>query len=569
MGETLKDRIILTLKESKKISDEEFNEAIRLHKSRGISLGDALVEKGLVNEQDLLTLLVRELNVPFIKLSKYKIDPGLQEVVSEKIARKYKIVPLSALDNTMTIAVSDPLNVFAIDDIKNITGKDIDIVMSTTTEIDKAIDNYYGTVASSTMMEITKDIEIDDFEIVSVEEGDSDLGSSLDESEKAPIIRMVNLVLKEALKQKASDIHIEPMVDEMRVRFRIDGVLQDILKIPKKSQNAVIVRIKIMSKLDITTSQVPQDGRFKIKVVNKEVDFRVSLLPTTFGQKIVMRVLDKGKLSVGLEGLGFTRKAMEVLEESIRKPFGMILVTGPTGSGKSTTLYSLITILNTIERNIITIEDPVEYLVEGLTQIQAQADIGLTFAEGLRSVLRQSPDIVMVGEIRDNETADIAIKASLTGQLVLSTLHTNDAAGALTRLIDMGVEPFLVASSLVMVSAQRLCRKICDHCKEEVEIPKETLDGIVRAIKEGTKFYHGKGCDHCRGTGYSGRMGITEILEVDDDIRFMLLDGKTSDDIKRFAREKKGMVTLWEDAMAKCLEGQTTLEEVLRVTSEE
>ncbi len=355
----------------------------------------------------------------------------------------------------------------------------------------------------------------------------------------------------------------------MRVRYRIDGILQDILNIPKENLNAVTIRIKIMSRLDITTTRMPQDGRFKVKILGQEVDFRVSVLPTIFGQKIVLRVLDKKNLKVGLNGLGFSEKAVEKIKEAVRKPFGMILVTGPTGSGKSTTLYCIISELNTTDKNIITVEDPVEYLLEGLTQIQARPEIGLTFASGLRSILRQSPDIVMVGEIRDSETADIAIKASLTGQLVFSTLHTNDAAGALTRLVDMGIEPFLVASSLVLVCAQRLCRKICSHCKEPVEIPDTVLKRIKHEIKPRTVFYHGRGCDRCRQTGYLGRLGITEILEVDDTIRDMLIRERSSDEIKRYSIEKQGMITLWEDSIQKWLAGQTTLEEVFRVTSNE
>ncbi|MBZ0167806.1 MAG: GspE/PulE family protein, partial [Candidatus Omnitrophica bacterium] len=393
------------------------------------------------------------------------------------------------------------------------------------------------------------------------------LDSSVDESEKAPIIRMVNLIVKEAIKQRASDIHMEPKIGGMKVRYRIDGVLNPILDIPKENQNAVIVRIKIMSRLDITLSHVPQDGRFKLKIGTKEVDFRVSVLPTTFGEKIVMRVLDKGSLSVGLKGLGFNERALEILEAATVKPFGMMLVTGPTGSGKSTTLYSLISKLNSVDKNVITVEDPVEYLIEGLTQIQARPEIGLTFAAGLRAMLRQSPDVVMVGEIRDGVTADIAIKASLTGQLVFSTLHTNDAASALTRLVDMEVEPFLVASSLFLISAQRLCRRICEHCKEEFKPPAAVLDEMALNVPAGSTFYVGKGCDHCRQTGFQGRMGITELLEVDDDVRLLLLRGESSDTIKDYARKEKGMRTLFEDAMEKCLIGMTSLDEVLRVTA--
>ncbi len=569
MTETLKDKVLKTLIESQQIKEKDIEDAILLQKRKGISLDKALIEKGLISEKDLLVLLVRELNIPFINLGKYTIDPALKEVIPDKIARQYRIIPLSALENTVTVALSDPWNIFLVDDLKNITGRNIEVVMSTSEDIAKAMDAYYGTPKSATVAEISKDIDSGDFEIVSDHEVQENIDGALDESEKAPIIRMVNLLIREALRQRASDIHIEPTLEGMRVRYRIDGILRDILTIPKQNQNAVIVRIKIMSRVDITTTHVPQDGRFKLRVGSKEVDFRVSLLPTTHGQKTVMRVLDRENLSVGLRGLGFNEKSLKLMEEGIRRPFGMVLVTGPTGSGKSTTLYSIISELNTVDRNIVTVEDPVEYVVDGLTQIHTHAEIGLTFAEGLRATLRQSPDVVMVGEIRDNETADIAIKASLTGQLVLSTLHTNDAAGALTRLVDMGVEPFLVASSLILVSAQRLCRRICDQCKVEKGIAKEVLKRLPTRIKADTIFFEGKGCEHCHHTGYRGRMGITEILEVDDTVRDMLLSGKSSDDIKAYARQTNGMTTLWDDAIEKCFSGLTTLEEVLRITTHE
>jgi type IV pilus assembly protein PilB len=567
MAKNIIDNIIQTLIDLKRISQKDLKEAMKLQKKKNCSLSKILIDKGFIKEGDLFSLFVRELNIPFINLSKYKLDPALKEMVPERVARRHHIVPLSATDSSITVAMSDPLNVFAIDDLRNITFKEVDVVMSTHADIAKTITHFYEEKQETSVSEITQDMQIEDFEIVSEQETAEDMGMRVDESEKAPIVRMVNLLLKEALKQGASDIHIEPTLEGMRVRFRIDGLLKDIFTIPKENQNAVIVRMKIMARLDITTTHIPQDGRFKLKVTGREVDFRVSLLPTTFGQKVVLRVLDKNKLKVGLNGLGFLEQSLEKIKEAIRKPFGMILVTGPTGSGKSTSLYSMINVLNTVDRNIITVEDPVEYLVDGLTQIQAYPEIGLTFAEGLRSILRQSPDIVMVGEIRDNETADIAIKASLTGQLVLSTLHTNDAAGALTRLVNMGVEPFLVASSLVLVSAQRLCRRICVNCKQELE----DSDKIIRHFHfEDTlhgPLYAGAGCEACNFTGYKGRMGITEILEVDDEVQNMLLGGKTSDDIKEYARKKQGMMTLWEDALKKCSQGMTTLEEVLRVTA--
>jgi len=569
MAETLKERIVNTLIEVRSIPRAEIEAAIAVSKEKKIGLDKALLEKGLISEKDLLVLLVKELHIPFINLSKYKIDPQLKEIIPERIARQYQIVPLSKLQTTITVALADPLNIFAIDDLKSITGADIDVVMGTETDILKAIDSYYGTKSTTSVQDVSKDIDIKDFEVISEQVGFTQEDIHIDEGEQAPIIRMVNLVIKEALKQRASDIHIEPQGDRLRVRYRIDGALIDAMTIPKENRNAIIIRIKIMSRLDITTTRAPQDGRFKMKVGLQEVDFRVSLLPTTFGQKVVMRVLDRKSLSIGLDGLGFSKEAVEILKEASQKPFGMILVTGPTGSGKSTTLYTILNSLNTVDRNIVTVEDPVEYLIEGMTQIQAHHEIGLTFASGLRSILRQSPDIVMVGEIRDNETADIAIKASLTGQLVFSTLHTNDAAGALTRLVDMGVEPFLVASSLVLILAQRLCRKICQHCKEEIEIPEAAFKNFKFKIPAKAKFYHGKGCKMCRQTGYSGRMGITEILEIDDNVRDMIIRGISSDEIKKYAIEQKHMITLWEDAMKKFIAGLTTYEEVMRITSSE
>ncbi len=565
--QTLKNRLIQTLIESLKISPQDIDQAMNLQKTKGIGLEKALMEKGLINEEDLLVMLVKELHIPFINLKKYKIDPRLKEVIPERVARQYRIVPISKLENTITIALADPLNVFAIDDLKNITGSEIDVVMSTNTDIMMAIDSYYGSKFASSVKDISKDINLESFEIVSEKNAGPDQDINVDEGEQAPIIRMVNLIIREALKQRASDIHIEPMSDVVRVRYRVDGVLHDSMMVPKQNQNAILVRIKIMSRLDITENRVPQDGRFKMRVSGQEVDFRVSLLPTNFGQKTVLRILDRKNLSKGLEGLGFSQQSMKILAEGIHQPFGMILVTGPTGSGKSTTLYSIINELNTVDKNIITIEDPVEYLTEGLTQIQAHAEIGLTFAEGLKAILRQSPDIVMVGEIRDFETADIAIKASLTGQMVFSTLHTNDAAGALTRLVDMGVEPFLVASSLVLSCAQRLCRRICRYCKVSEEISKQVLTDLKYPIPVKTVFYKGKGCEHCRQTGYFGRMGITEVLPMDDTIREMLIRGQSSDEIKNYAKKNKGMAILWDDAMQKVINGDTSLEEALRVTS--
>jgi type IV pilus assembly protein PilB len=394
-----------------------------------------------------------------------------------------------------------------------------------------------------------------------------ELSAAVQDSEKPVIVQLVDLILSESLRKRASDIHIEPEADGMRVRYRIDGSLHDLIKLPKKNQNAVIARLKIISNLNITENRVPLDGRFKVKFEGKEIDFRVSSLPTTFGQKFVLRLLDKGNLSIGLDKLGFSSEPLRIFKEAVTKPFGMILVTGPTGSGKSTTLYSVLNQLNTPEKNIITIEDPVEYQLDGITQIQVKPDIGLTFAEGLRSVLRQSPDVIMVGEIRDSETADIAVKASLTGQLFLSTLHTNDALTAVTRLIDMGIEPFLVASSLIMLCAQRLCRRVCPKCKKPVEIPQDYLKEI--GFTEKAVFYKAEGCKYCNNTGFYGRIAILEAVLIDDRLRELIIKKRSLDEIKEYAVKNLGMRSLRDDAFIKVKEGMTTLDEAIRITTEE
>lgn len=566
--ETIRDKIVKAIRALPGVNPAEVDAILNEQQDKKASLLRTLLQRGIIREQDLMVLLVRELHIPPVDLSKYRFDERLKSIVPEKIARQYHIIPISSFSGTLTVAIADPLNVFTIDDLRNITGKDVEMVIASETQIMQAIEQFYSVGSSGRLAEVSSSMEAQDLEIVG-DAGQRSEENSADSADQAPIIRMVNLIIKEAIRQRASDIHMEPSLGGMRVRYRIDGVLQDILTVPKESQNAVIVRIKIMAHIDITTFQLPQDGRFKMRIGSQEIDFRLSLLPTTFGQKVVMRVLDKNNLSVGLNKLGFSSRSMEVLEEAIHKPFGMILVTGPTGSGKSTTLYSIINQLNTVQRNIITIEDPVEYLVDGLTQIEARPDIGLTFATGLKAMLRQSPDIVMVGEIRDGDTADIAIKASLTGQLVLSTLHTNDAAGAVTRLVDMGLEPFLVASSLVLVCAQRLCRRICPHCKQPVQVNEAALKKVQGRIKPGMVFYEGKGCPRCRNTGYLGRLGVTEILQIDDNVRELLIKGKSSAEISRYAQEHQGMKLLFDDVIEKMVRGETTLAEVYRITAEE
>ncbi|MFH1355059.1 MAG: GspE/PulE family protein, partial [Candidatus Omnitrophota bacterium] len=445
-----------------------------------------------------------------------------------------------------------------------------DTVLSPEEEILRVIDIQFGGGTQDIQHAIDEASLQEKGEGLSVElkrDDELDLSTISSESEGAPIVKLVDLMLTQALKKRASDVHVEPEHDCLRVRYRIDGALHDIFRIPKKNQNAILARLKIISNLDITENRIPQDGRFKVRFEGKEVDFRVSSLPTTFGQKFVLRALDKTNLSIGLAKLGFSERPMEVFNQAIAKPFGMILVTGPTGSGKSTTLYSVLNQLNTPVRNIITVEDPVEYQIEGITQVQVKPDIGLDFASGLRALLRQSPDIIMIGEIRDSETADIAVKASLAGQLVFSTLHTNDAISSITRLVDMGVEPFLAASSLVMLCAQRLCRKVCRKCAKPVKISKEALEKI--GFKEQAVFYEAKGCKYCENTGFHGRVAILEALLVDDNIREMVLKSRSLDEIRKYALEKCGFITLREDAFLKVKEGLTTLDEAIRITSDE
>ncbi len=568
MVKTIKEKVIDALIEQKRLKKEDIDEALSVQKKKGLALDRIFLERGLISEQELLSLLVKELSIPSINLAKYRIDPELKGVIAEKAARQYNVVPISLLGKTLTVATSDPFNIFALDDLKSLTGCEIDVTIATESEISHAIDQFYGSGKEATVQDVSKNIDIGDFEIVDTQ-ADESSEVAVAESDEAPIIRIVDLVIREALKQRASDIHMEPTAEDVRVRYRIDGVLQDILEIPKTNQNAVITRIKIMSRLDITETRIPQDGRFKMRIGAREVDFRVSLLPTTYGQKVVMRILDKSNLAIGLDGLGFSPESLELFQEAISKPFGMVLVTGPTGSGKSTTLYSIISQLNTVDRNIITVEDPVEYQIEGITQVQVRPDIGLNFASGLRAILRQSPDIVMIGEIRDAETADIAIKASLTGQLVFSTLHTNDAAGAMTRLVDMNVEPFLVASSVVMVCAQRLVRRICSKCKTKAELPDEVIKRLGLSASKKHDFAYGKGCEVCHQTGFRGRMGILEIIMIDDVIRDKLIKGVSSDAIKKYAVKEKHMRTLRDDAINKLALGLTTAEEVLRTTIED
>ncbi|MCU0666769.1 MAG: GspE/PulE family protein [Candidatus Omnitrophica bacterium] len=569
---TLKDNIINILLTNKLLSQEQLDKALAIQKTKQASLRKVLIDEGFISEEDLLAVFSQHLYVPTLHLAKYKFDPNIVQLIPEHMARQSLIVPLSRIGNTLTVAIADPLNVFALDDLKSCTGCDIDIVLSPREEIVHAIDAHYApkpasfqNIFNETVGEAMSQDAKDSVEMIGSEQ--IELSSAVKDSQKPPIVKMVDLMLSEALRRRASDIHLEPEYDCLRVRYRIDGSLLEAFKIPRNNQNAVLARLKIISNLDITESRIPQDGRFKVRFENREVDFRVSSLPTTFGQKFVLRALDKTNLSIGLDKLGFSERPTQVFKQAIAKPFGMILVTGPTGSGKSTTLYSVLNQLNTPEKNIVTVEDPVEYQIEGITQVQVRHEIKLDFASGLRAILRQSPDVIMIGEIRDFETADIAIKAALTGQLVLSTLHTNDAISSISRLLDMGVEPFLVSSSLVMLCAQRLCRKLCLKCRKQIDVPKDVLRNL--GLDERMPVYNSYGCKYCNDTGFYGRIAILETSLIDDKIREMITKKRSIDEIKDYCIKNCGMLTLRDDAFIKVRDGVTSLEEAVRITTEE
>jgi type IV pilus assembly protein PilB len=573
MVKSLREKIIDLLLQTKKITAADVEKFVKIQEHTGAKMENILIEKGIISEEDYLAILAKETNTPAVRLDRFEADEEVLPVLAERICQQYNIFPMAKIGNMLTLAMADPMNIFAVDDIKSLTGLEINPVLASETDIKRAIQFWFEESKAKDISDLIGEVKEDEINIVAQgnkkeTEGQFDIDKAMFEAEDSPVIKLVNLLLAESLQKRASDIHIEPEEDVLRIRFRIDGMLHDVYDIPKSKQNAVTTRIKIMSKLDITEFRIPQDGRFKIRLGSQEVDFRVSILPISFGEKVVMRLLDKRNLSVGLDSLGFLPEPMELFRQSIAKPYGLILVTGPTGSGKSTTLYSIITQLNTPQRHIITVEDPVEYQVEGIAQVQVKTEVGLTFALGLRSLLRQSPDVILIGEIRDGETADIAVKASLTGQMVLSTLHTNDAPGAITRLIDMGVEPFLVASSLVMACAQRLTRKICPHCKEPYQPEQKVIEEMQLKVDKDTVFYHGKGCAACNKTGYRGRMGTIEVLVLDDTIREMVIKKCSSDEIKEYAAAK-GMETLRDNGLRQVKLGMTTLEEILRITSEQ
>ena len=543
------------------IDEDQLKKGLQLQKQKGMQLGKALIQLGVTTQEKIMEALSEQLELPSISLNTYHIDTSVLANIDENFARTKKILPLFKLNNTLTIAMVDPLDVFTLDELGQKLSLEIEAAVCTEEDLNNALDLYYGT--SGKVDEVVqfiqeKEKEEKPIELEEIISGDAG-------ADEAPIIRLVNLIFSQAIKEKASDIHIEPEEDLLRVRFRVDGVLHEMFVQPKNLQYAVTSRIKIMAELNIAERRLPQDGRFQIRVDNHDVDIRVSTIPSAHGENIVLRILDKSNLIVNLDDLGFTKKARKEFATALDSAYGVIIVSGPTGSGKTTTLYSALHSINSLDKNIITIEDPIEYRMKIIRQSQVNTKIGMTFAAGLRSILRQDPDIIMVGEIRDSETASVAVQAALTGHLVLTTLHTNDASGAVTRLVDMGIEPFLVSSSVMCVVAQRLVRKICQNCKYSYD----ASDALIKELKlqPGKKytFYKGKGCRNCKETGYKGRIAIFELLMINDDIRRMILEQKSSLDIRDYAL-KNGMKTLRQDGILKANNGKTTVEEVMHST---
>jgi type IV pilus assembly protein PilB len=563
----------ILLKESL-ITQDQLDKALEFQRSNGGKLGSCLTKMGFITDDDITGVLSRQYGVPSINLKYYEIDPIVIKLIPQDTALRYQVVPLSRVGSVLTIAMTDPTNVFAMDDIKFMTGFNVEPVVASESAIAEAITRFYGGGHSNQeeLSNLMKDLVDEDQELeLATDEQEMDATALERAAEEAPIIKLVNLILTDSLKRGASDIHVEPYENEMRVRFRVDGVLQTVMNPPLKLRDAMTSRMKIMAKLDIAEKRLPQDGRIMIKFKadgkKKELDFRVSTVPTLYGEKIVLRLLDKENLRLDMTKLGFEAESLKKFERNILKPYGMVLVTGPTGSGKTNTLYSSVSRLNQVDTNIMTAEDPVEFQLGGINQVQMKEQIGLNFAAALRAFLRQDPNIILVGEIRDFETAEIAVKAALTGHLVLSTLHTNDAPSTISRLMNMGIEPFLVATSVNLICAQRLVRRICSNCKEELEVPEQALidAGYTPEEVKTTKIYHGKGCSTCNKGGYKGRTGLYEVMEVNDELRELILVGASALELKKKAIEQ-GMITLRRSGLIKVAAGMTTMEEVLRET---
>ena len=550
---------------SQLITDDQLAQAIEDQKKQGGRLGSCLIKLGFIKDDELASFLSKQYGVPSINLEEFDIDPAILRLIPPDVAQKYQVIPVNRAGATLIIAMSDPSNIFAIDDIKFMTGYNIEVVVAPDVAIKAAIDQYYD--QSATLADVMEDLDDIDLEVVD-EDDKFDVRELEKATEDAPVVKLVNLILTDAIKKKASDIHIEPYETTFRVRYRIDGVLYEVMKPPMKLKNAITSRLKIMAEMDIAERRLPQDGRIKIKLPGgKDMDFRVNCMPTLFGEKVVLRLLDKGNLQLDMTKLGYEEKALKWFKNEIHKPFGMVLVTGPTGSGKTVSLYSALSELNKVTDNISTAEDPVEFNFAGINQVQMHEEIGLNFAAALRAFLRQDPGIIMIGEIRDFETAEIGVKAALTGHMVLSTLHTNDAPSTINRLLNMGIEPFLVASAVNLITAQRLARRVCPECKEPEDIPKQSLieAGVPGDEVDGLVCYRGTGCSHCNKTGYRGRIGLYQVMPMFEEIREMVLAGANTAEIKRESM-RLGVKTMRQSALTKLREGVVSFEEVLRCT---
>lgn len=569
---TAKRRLGDVLLEQELITEAQLHECMSIQRQTGMGLAHILVKREYLSEEDLVVTLSEQLGIPHIRVSHYKIPKEVLEEVPGTLARQYQMLPVSITGDVLTLAMADPLNIMALDDLRMLTSYEIEPVVAVESELVDAIDRHYGTGSNSAQMydELVGDnAPKSGVEVVEEKDIMEDLQKVKADAEDAPVIRLANLILVNALEMGASDIHIEPFERVLRVRYRIDGVLEEQKSPPKSVMSGLTSRIKIMANLDIAEHRLPQDGRFRIRYKGREIDFRTAVLPTYHGEKVVMRVLDKGVISLDMDKMGFEEHPMECFREALKLPFGMILLTGPTGSGKTTTLYSALHRINDVTKNIVTVEDPVEYELFGINQVQTHADIGMDFARALRQILRQDPDVVMVGEIRDEETADVAVKAALTGHLVLSTLHTNDAASVFTRLVDMNVEPFLIQSSVALACAQRLLRRSCSECKERINVPQEVLARIQfrsDTFDGDPVFIRGRGCSKCKDSGYKGRLAALEAMPNYPELEQLIIQRAPSTRMKETAISC-GMRTLRQNALAKAAKGLTSIEEVLRVTA--
>jgi type IV pilus assembly protein PilB len=555
------------------VNQQQLTKALDEQKNSGGKLGEILQRLGFVTEDDIIECLSHQFGVPSINLRHFEIDPNVAKIIPVDLARKYNVIPVNKTGATLTLAMTDPTNIFAMDEITFMTGYRVEPVVASEEAIRERIDRNFGSSRELELKKVMEDLTtVDEAALELMEEDEEvDLGKLAEESQEAPVVRLVNIMLTDAIKRGASDIHVEPYEKSYRVRYRIDGLLREVMNPPQRLKDAITSRMKVLAKLDIAEKRLPQDGRIRLKARiegrMRELDFRVSVLPTMHGEKVVMRLLDKEQLRLDMTKLGFEKSSLKKFEDNILKPYGMVLVTGPTGSGKTNTLYSAVQRVNVPETNIITAEDPVEFQMAGVNQVQMKDAIGLNFAAALRSFLRQDPNIILVGEIRDFETAEIAIKAALTGHLVLSTLHTNDAPSTISRLMNMGIEPFLVATSVNVIAAQRLVRRVCQNCKEEVETPIQALLSIGFAESEAhsLKLVKGRGCEKCGNTGYKGRIGLFEVMDMTDDMRELVLSGATAVELRRKAIEE-GMITLRQSGLQKIREGLTTIDEVVRET---